>query len=178
MSVLRIEECFITQQGLRNVSQLKSMVEFVKGGGHFNKDGLKAPGPLIHIVRFEDGQLYIQDGHHRMCAMVLADRPFLWGDEYVVEDWEYQDYKDVNSDVGWLTPYDPRIEVRYPDYSDYKHEVQSYLNKKGKSVAIEYINHHSHLYSCQRNFYHIRALIDRMDLEELSLKVKIPSTIE
>ena len=167
---LRIEDCFVSQQGLRNVGQLVAMVEFIKDGGRFNPEGLKPPGaPLIHIVRFEDGQLYIQDGHHRMCAMVLADRPFLWPDEYWIEDWKYEQYLEVNTSVNWVTPYDPRTEVRYPDYSEYKAMVREI-----PEVTIEgFIQANRNQYCCQRNFYHIRALVDRMDLYYLSSKVQL-----
>lgn len=172
---LRIEECFISQQGLRNVGQLADMVTFIKKGGRFNKESLNPPGPLIHIVRFEDGQLYIQDGHHRVCAMVLADRPFLWDDEYCIEDWKYEQYLEINFDCNWVTPYDPRIEVRYPDYGNYKEEVQKQIDNHGYTNAERFIEMYSHLYCCQRNFYHIRALVDRMGLEHLSSKVHLPS---
>lgn len=168
---LRIEECFVSQQGLRNVGQLADMVTFIKEGGRFNKEGLTSGGPLIHIVRFEDGQLYVQDGHHRMCAMVLADRPFLWDDEYCIEDWTYEQYLEINTDVNWVTPYDPRTEVRYPDYSEYKAMVEEIPEE-----TIEgFIQANRDQYCCQRNFYHIRALVDRMDLEHLFSKVHLPS---
>ena len=172
---LRIEDCFVSQHGLRNVDQLEGMIEFVKEGRHFNEESLNPPGPLIKIVQFEDGQKYIQDGHHRMCAMVLADRPFMWPDEYILEHWDYNDYLDINFDCNWVTPYDPRTEVRYPDYGLYKKAVQDFLQKNGKlATKWEFIPENRSRYCTQRNFYHIRALIDRMDLHHLSAKVRVP----
>lgn len=169
---LRIEDCFVSQHGLRNVGQLEDMVKFVKEGGRFNREGLTSSGPLINIVRFEDGQLYIQDGHHRMCAMVLADRPFMWPDEYTLEDWKYDSYLEVNFDCNWVTPYDPRVEVRYPDYTNYKASVAN-VRKTDSDLALDFIEKNRDLYCCQRNFYHILALIDRMKLHHLFSKVRI-----
>ena len=89
---LRVEECFVSQHGLRNVGQLHDMINFIKYGGRFNKEGLNPSGPLIQITKFEDGQMYIQDGHHRLCAIILAGRPFLFGDEYEIRDWKYSQF--------------------------------------------------------------------------------------
>jgi len=166
MGALRIEECFVSQHGLRNVGQLSSMIEFVKQGGRFNAESLNPPGPLIHITRFEDGQFYVQDGHHRMCAIVLAGRPFLFEDEYWIEDWKYKQFLEINFDCNWLTPYNPQTEARLPDYKTYKDTVINY-KKVSNSNAIEFITRNRHLYSCQRQYYHIQAMIDRMDLESL-----------
>jgi len=169
MSALRIESCFVSQHGLRNISQLKDMIEFVKNGGRFNEESLNPPGPLIHIARFEDGQFFIQDGHHRMCAMVLAGRPFMFEDEFYIKDWTYKEFLDINFNCGWVTPYDPRIETRSPDYAIYKKMVNDNL-KISKNHAVTFIAQNRQLYSSQRSYYHIQALIEWLDLAYLKVR--------
>ena len=164
---LRVEECFVSQHGLRNIGQLAEMVTFIKENQRFNKEGLSPSGPLIQITRFEDGQLYIQDGHHRLCAVILAGRPFLFGDEYEISDWKYSLYEEINFNVNWVTPYEPRITTREADYGNYKQKVHSCMEKYGFGAATAFIRKYSHLYCRQREYYHIQAMIDRMELKEL-----------
>jgi len=164
---LRVENCFVSQHGLRNVGQLEDMVKFIKRDGRFNKEGLSPSGPLIQITRFEDGQLYIQDGHHRLCAIILAGRPFLFGDEYEISDWKYSLYEEINFNVNWVTPYEPRITTREADYGDYKSRVAKVLGEHGFGAAEIFIRKNSHLYCRQREYYHIQAMIDRMKLRGL-----------
>jgi len=161
---LRVENCFVSQHGLRNVDQLARMMVFIKEDGRFNKAGLSNSGPLIQITRFEDGQLYIQDGHHRLCAIVLAGRPFLFGDEYEIRDWKYSQYEEINFSVNWVTPYEPRTMARDPDYGDYKQRVVKCMEKHGYWAAEAFIESNTHLYCKQREYYHIQAMINRMGL--------------
>lgn len=163
MKTIKIQDCMVTQHGLRNEAQLASMIEFVKSGGRFNLESLEPPGPLIHIVRFEDGQLYIQDGHHRMCAMILAGRDFLYEDEYRLEDWMYYEFRDINFKCNWVTPYDPRKRTRHPDYSEYKEQVGNYL-KVSRNHATVFIVRNQDLYSADRELDLISDLIDHLSL--------------
>jgi len=163
---LRVENCFVSQHGLRNIGQLKDMVGFIKENGRFNKEGLSSSGPLIQITRFEDGQLYIQDGHHRLCAIILAGRPFLFGDEYEISDWKYSQYEEINFSVNWVTPYEPRTMTRNPDYGDYKQRVVECMEEHGYWAAEIFIEDNANLYCKQREYYHIQAMINRMELTQ------------
>jgi hypothetical protein len=55
---MRILDLMPTQDGFRNIGQLKRMVEFVRAGGVYDRKSLEAFGDyhsLIGITRFEDG---------------------------------------------------------------------------------------------------------------------------
>lgn len=58
-----LDRVFVTQWRLRNPSQLPSPVEAVREG---------APFPPVLLAEMEDGTVFIQDGHHRCLAFVLA----------------------------------------------------------------------------------------------------------
>ncbi|MGV3661615.1 MAG: ParB/Srx family N-terminal domain-containing protein [Prosthecobacter sp.] len=72
---MNLNRVFATQKRLRNPAQLPALVEAVGHG---------APFPPVLLAELEDGTVYIQDGHHRCLAFVLAGRTSLnWG-EYVL----------------------------------------------------------------------------------------------
>jgi hypothetical protein len=103
------------------------MTKFVDKGGIFDSSSLTKHNPLrtslISLNRFEDGQLYIQDGHHRIVGIYLDHRDFLYPSEYFIEYWSYDDYLELNESSlkrDWLTPFDPRTEIRNPEFHSYK----------------------------------------------------------
>lgn len=69
---MNLNRVFVTQWRLRNPSQLPALVEAV---------GCGAPFPPVLLAELEDGTVFIQDGHHRSLAFVLAGRTKLnWGE--------------------------------------------------------------------------------------------------
>jgi hypothetical protein len=116
------------------------MVLFVREGGFFDAKNLQKfaeenhirTAPIIKIARFEDGKLFLHDGHHRVCSILLGNRDFLEKDEFFVEDWFYADYMSINLEQKWYTVFDPRKEVRIADISKYKKMVDDFLNKSPK----------------------------------------------
>lgn len=135
----------VTQHELRQ--DLNAMKKWVLDGGRWGN---------IQISRFEDGLLYIHDGHHRTAATFLAGRSLLYPEEYRITDWTYKDYLDINFDAHWVTPYDPRTECRLPDIASFKDHVLGILDRE---EAIEYIKTHKHLYAESRKFNGVHQLV-------------------
>ncbi len=72
---MELKKIQVGQARLRNPGQLAEMVATIEEGGAL---------PPILLAELEDGTLYIQDGHNRSVAYVLAGRASLnWG-EYIL----------------------------------------------------------------------------------------------
>lgn len=138
--MIEINELTVTQEGFRNEDQITSMVDFVAKGGVFNsmrlyehsngKDTRK-----INLVRFEDGRLYIHDGHHRVAAVYLGNRDILFDEEYEITSWTYAQYIEIKFEKRWITPFDPRSEVRVCDYEKYKNHIWWMHSEHGEEEA-------------------------------------------
>jgi hypothetical protein len=163
---VNIRDLAVTQDGFRDEGQIDQMVKFVSDGGIFTKEALLAHGKtdyLIKISRFPDGRLFIHDGHHRIAAIYLGGRKWIREDEFVIKDWTYEDYRTVNLDCTppWITPFDPRFQIRIMDYSDFKFDVQCYLARNSKIAAHLFVMSNSDRYIRQRNVLTIRDLVMR-----------------
>jgi hypothetical protein len=90
-------------------------------------DGNGGNGGIV-VVRFEDGAHFVRDGHHRLLAMLAAGRCTLGVAEYTLEDWHYADWGVPNITAGFLTPLDPREELRRADWGEYREALKSVLN--------------------------------------------------
>jgi len=102
---LMIESLIITQTGIRHLENLKPMADFVSQGGKFLNP------PLVVIVRYDDHQHYVHDGHHRLLAMYCGGRDILFKDEYEYVEGSFDKCSKVLWDKGFVTPFDPRTEV-------------------------------------------------------------------
>jgi len=150
--VLNLKQLIVTQDELRNEQQICQMTEFVRNGGMFNQRSLALfaeehgtdPSPLIKINKFEDGQLFIHDGHHRILSIYLGNRDHLLPEEYVVTRKSYQDYLDIVFEkneqwIGWMTPHDVRTELRLPDIHEFKELVLREFRANGEQAAHDLI---------------------------------------
>jgi len=164
--MLKLETLQVTQD-LRDYDQIDPMVAHVQSGGLFTTDvlegfakeqGLKT-SPLIQISEFEDGQQFIHDGHHRTVSIWLGGRNHIDDNEYEIKKWKYQDYLDIvflkpdGKWLGWVTPYDPRTEVRMPDIADFKKCVHDlFYNEKagGEATARNFIENNQMMYAKPR----------------------------
>jgi hypothetical protein len=165
--VLSLNQLVVTQNRLRNTSQLERMKEFAWRCGRFTHDALLAyavargikVSPLIHIARIvDDGSLLVHDGHHRTVAVWRGGRRFLDPEEYIIAEYTYQQYIDVNFDRGWYTPFDPRTECRLPDFKEFKESVRRlhYLNMP--NVAGSYVRARPQAYKEARRITTIEQL--------------------
>lgn len=78
------------------------------------------------LLKMEDGKLYLNDGHHRLTAAYAVNVPFKHL-TFNVMDMTYTKMMEVNWDIGWLTPYDPRFQVRRNDCLRFKTMIKDFV---------------------------------------------------
>jgi hypothetical protein len=128
---LQLDTLGIMHDEIRHKHQVVKMSWLVRDGLFWTRDVLRAhadkhhtPVPqLIAIARFPDGRMMIRDGHHRCLATYIGGRAYLRHDEYIVETYTYEMYAEINFEAGFVTPFDPRTEVRVPDFTAFRQEV-------------------------------------------------------
>lgn len=159
------------QSGLRlSPEDLAEMCKFVREGGVFNEKSLRKHdskrASLIAICRVKangTGNLYnnngyhyfIRDGLHRCCVIQLVGASTLFEDEYFVEDRKIEDFTVANIDSGWITPFNPILEVRLPDFHMFKQHVLSlppflrldYIMKSKRQYCTSRLDRHARI-SC------------------------------
>ena len=125
-----------SQAGLRLSSELRAaLTRYVRDGGIFIPSG--AADRVIAIDRFPDGALYLRDGLHRVIAILLA-RPSraLHSGEYRLQDRTYQMYIEADVRDGWVTPFDPRTEVRFADLRAFKTGLTQHCQQGGDPLSF------------------------------------------
>ena len=137
--VLDLASLRVTQIRLRNDVQMTNLIEHIANGGSWTTE---VDGDLPKVVRFEDGQLFLRDGHHRCVASLAAGRTRLMPSEYDLEDWEYRAWAKPNFKTGFITPYDPRHAIRVHDLTEHRKAVAAVLAQSGEEEAAEYIASH------------------------------------
>ena len=70
-----IMDIWMSQTNLRRSKQIQGMIETIRNGG------LLSP---ITLARCEDGEIQVEDGHHRLMAIYLSGRSELFSDEFVL----------------------------------------------------------------------------------------------
>lgn len=165
--MINIKQLKVMQNGFRLPGEeILKMAARVYWGGKFSAETLARYNPnrtsLIAITEFEDGQMFIRDGFHRVVAIIIgrtgspvgytglkygAD---LFEDEYVIEPMTYAMFLEINIENGWYTPFDPRTEVRKADFFDFKNEVL----KTDKSKLHDFITQNKHRYAVPREPHH------------------------
>jgi hypothetical protein len=163
----------ITQNLLRDINQISEMVDFVKSGGKFTRDSISEYHnksginngyvDLIEIARFEDGKLFVRNGHHRAVAIYLGGRNEIDESEYHITDWKYSDFSDINFTTGWVTPFNVATHVRISDLANFKRNVGGILRYCGPDAARQFIRENSKLYCEQKEFEGIIALAERIN---------------
>lgn len=148
---LAIGDLVVTQYGYRDGSGLREMVEYVRKGGQFTSK------PLITLFRLDDDRLYIHDGHHRTMAIYLTGRTHLEPSEYCITPFSFEALQTVNFDAGFVTPYDPRSEMRLSDFRLFKDTARKHYEDKtlpnSERTAMEYIQSHRPLYCISHRPY-------------------------
>lgn len=174
---MMLKDLIVTQSMLRNCQNLNQMVQFVNVGGFWNKTNLELYAlknstrisPLIAISKFEDGNAYIHDGHHRVVATCLAGREYLRKDEFVVLNWKYEEYLEIAPENNWYTPFDPRIHIRNFDISEFKKEAKM-MFEQDASKAVDWILNHVSNFRSERNIWTVDQLCS-------SIQSSHPSTL-
>ena len=124
-------QMLVSQDGLRKPEKLKTLIQWYQSD-------LDEQIETIKIVEFEDGTRMVRDGHHRAVAKYSIFGG-LQGNEYDIEKFTYKQFLEVNLDVGWITPFDPRINVRLCDLSHYRHLFEQVKSKVSKDDLKSFI---------------------------------------
>lgn len=72
---MNIASIWVSQRNLRRADQIPAMIETLKAGGDL---------PRITLIQCEDGEVQVQDGHHRLAAIWLNGRTHLERHEYIL----------------------------------------------------------------------------------------------
>jgi len=139
----------VTQEAVRNPQQLRELVQFVQAGGTFTG---------ICVFGFPDQQMFLHDGHHRVLAVFLAGREQLLPSEYVVIRSTYEDINSVFFEKCFVTPYDPRKEVRLGNFGDFKQTALELFRQGKEAEARQYIAEQRSTYSALRTMNTIAEL--------------------
>lgn len=153
IEMIKLNDLYVTQATLRYIDNLPAMIEHVKDHGMWNVRVLKkwakehgcTQTNVIQITHFEDDVYFLHDGHHRAVTTWIAGRKYLHDAEYHIKDMLYSQYADINFEVGWFTPYDPRHEMRFPDVKPFKTEVRKLL-EDDPDEAVEFIKKNKYKY--------------------------------
>lgn len=170
---IAIHDIIPTQDYIRNERQVPCMIDFVSTGGIFTEDVIESykpnssmPHSLIRLTQFDDGALFLSDGHHRVIAMLESGREVLQVDEFYIERWSYEAYQEViftypnGKWMGWVTPHDPWKEIRLPDLSEFKFQVKALFHREGEESALKYIKSNRSKYCRPRTVHTIQELAD------------------
>lgn len=155
---MHVEKLFLMQDGFRrSTSSLESMIEFVSDGGFFNPQTLSARASgraaLIVLNRFEDQRYFVHDGLHRVASIFLGrDSGLLDESEYRIQEYSYQEYEEINLEQGYVTPFDPRQEVRVADLAEFKAKVGELI--ESEVSLLEFIEDNKSLYVRSRQPHH------------------------
>ena len=142
---LQLDTLGIMHDEIRHKHQVVEMSWLVRDGLFWSRDVLRAhadkhnapvPHPIA-IACFPDGRMMIRDGHHRCLATYIGGRAYLRHDEYSLEAYTYEMYAEINFEAGFVTPFDPRTEVRVPDFTAFRQEVfRRYARSPEEAIAF------------------------------------------
>eukprot|EP01130_Rhizamoeba_saxonica_P014627 TRINITY_DN640_c0_g1_i9.p1 TRINITY_DN640_c0_g1~~TRINITY_DN640_c0_g1_i9.p1 ORF type:complete len:212 (-),score=29.60 TRINITY_DN640_c0_g1_i9:50-685(-) len=161
---IKVNDLITTQSSIRDLVHVYRMAEFVASGGIYSIskiESFKAQQPqssnklhhsfrkpqLIQIAFYPDGKMYIWDGHHRVASICLGGRDVIYPEEYEFIYLTYKLTMEVNFDDDYVTPFDPRTEVRIPDFSAFKRKVDKIRKRFSDEAAMEYICENRQLYA-------------------------------
>ena len=142
LAIARIQP---TQAGVRDPWRMHRLAGAVAAGYDFVKE--RAP---VQLSRFEDGQIYCHNGHHRIGSCTLAGREMLLEGEYRIEEWTYAQYQEINWAARWTTPFDPRLETRIADLTPFRVALGFVVDRAGEPAAEAFIRRHTGLYRTPR----------------------------
>lgn len=77
MENININELYTSQISLKRKNQIPEMIEYLKTHDRFQE--------LIEIKSPIDDQYIINDGHHRVTAILLSGRTYLNPEEYIID---------------------------------------------------------------------------------------------
>ena len=166
---LDLDTLGIMHDELRHMHQVVEMAQLVRADLFWTRDVLRAyadthgmpVAPLIAIAHFPDGWLMIRDGHHRCLATYIGGRAYLRHDEYSLEEYTYEMYAQINFVAGFVTPFDPRTEVRLPDFGSFRQEALR-LYARNPEAAVEFVRQNKLRYARPRRHYNLSQMAEHV----------------
>jgi hypothetical protein len=147
---LEIAKLEPTQDGLRDLKKFHRTAWALERGKNSQTQREILGAPLA-ISRFEDGKLFVHNGHHRIAALIVAKMTHLAADAYTITNWTYADYLEINWTCRYLTPFDPRTESRVADLATFRRAVENLFLFGASLPTIEtFIRTQTQLYKCPR----------------------------
>jgi hypothetical protein len=156
-------------KGGKNNSKPQPQPSMVPPSSPATRTKLKKPIPII-LAQFPDDKLYLWDGHHRVVAIYLGGRDELLAEEYMVMKCNFAFAKTIHLAQWFLTPFDPRTEIRLAEFGTWKQEVGELLHKQKKSkeeIAL-YIKQNKSRYATSRTFHTVREMLQHMQIKRLN----------
>lgn len=162
---MNLYNLIVSHNELRSLDELKSIIQFlISRNGKVILDkatieehsGIGSYRP-IKIVRFPDGVHMIHDGHHRCVALLAVGIHLITPAEYILEDKTYESYMQVNHPV-YITPFDPKLEVRKPDFYAWKRQVKLMCDLHGVQESINYIWANRNEYAEPRRVWSLKGM--------------------
>jgi len=169
----------VTQYGVRyDRERLKNMAKYVANGNKFDLAAIrsysKKPNPpLITLVKYPDYNLYIWDGHHRALAIYLGGRKVILPEEYkILPNLTYEHSMMPVFEEGYVTPFDPRKELRLADFGPFKQEMLAMTKDKNISVQelSDLISASSKRYKIHRAYETIPEMVKYLKLDDLQIE--------
>ncbi len=155
---LYLSDLFITQRDLRHPEVLPKWENLVMTGKIFSEAPIK-----IKISCFPDGKMFVRDGHHRCVSIHRSGRTWLDPLEFDYEFWgSYESWMHPNLERDWITPFDPRIELRLGNLSDFK---KAFANFWHPDDQMAFIGQNRQMYCRPREG--IYTVTDLSNLEKL-----------
>eukprot|EP01114_Cavostelium_apophysatum_P020652 TRINITY_DN6981_c0_g1_i1.p1 TRINITY_DN6981_c0_g1~~TRINITY_DN6981_c0_g1_i1.p1 ORF type:complete len:253 (-),score=38.49 TRINITY_DN6981_c0_g1_i1:34-738(-) len=183
-----LSELIVTQHGFRsqNREKLQQMINYVAKGGLFDDQELRRYKKEKHketdritLAKFERTEqtiphccTYIWDGHHRVLAMYLGGRNYIDPSEYrIITNFRYDLTAKKHLSSGFVTPFDPREEVRLPGFYDFKKEALEEIRRHNwsESEIDEYLEKNASRYKRKREFSTIGEMADHLQLEGMKV---------
>lgn len=72
---MNIESLWATQRNLKREKDIPAMIAFLKEGGIFD---------VIELHECDDGEIQVNNGHHRIVSIYLSGRTYLNPEEYIL----------------------------------------------------------------------------------------------
>lgn len=109
---------------------------------------------------------YLWDGHHRVVAIWLGGRDVLYPSEcLIVSNSTYELTSKIRWHLGFVTPFDPRIEVRSSNFAPFKANVLSLSMSGRRKEAEEHVLASRAVYCSPRTVHTVEQLAGQYNLQ-------------
>jgi hypothetical protein len=149
-----LAELIPTQSDVRRPNEIVGMMRYLRNHKVFDTQD------KIVLKKFRDGRTYIHDGHHRCLAKSLLGMD-LHESEFVIKPFTYHKFKQVNLDVGWVTPFDLKTEVRYADIQPWKRHIEEVRQRMDEHTLLDYIMSSGPSYKKPREVFNMTDMVIR-----------------